>query len=114
MENTPHLYDTLVHVLSQQVAQHVEHCRLLGDAQRVVPRHDDRGGAKIHAGAERGQIRHQLEIVGHERGVVEVVLGRPQAVETEIGGAPGQPDLLVPHARVGAVLPAVAGEGSIR
>src|SRR5215831_725332 len=61
------------------------------------------------AGAERGPIRHQLESVGHERVVVAVGLGRPQAVETAIGSEPGQPGLLVPHARVGAVLPAVAG-----
>src|SRR5207253_10255214 len=46
----------------------------------------------------------------HERIVVEVVLRRPQAVETQIGGEPSQPDLLIPHTSVGAVLPAVAGE----
>src|SRR5690349_24638943 len=39
-----------------------------------------------------------------------MVLGGPQAVEAEIGGEPRQPDLLVPHLRVRAVLPAVAGE----
>src|SRR6202049_289902 len=29
------------------LAQHIEHRRLLGDAQRVVPRHDDRRRAQI-------------------------------------------------------------------
>ena len=92
------------------LAQHIEHSRLFGDTQRVVPGQDDRCGAKIDVGAERGQIGHQLKVVGHERIVVEVVLGRPQAVEAEVGGEPGQPDFLLPHARVGAIIPAVAGE----
>src|SRR5712672_724892 len=39
-----------------------------------------------------------------------MMLGRPQAVEAEIGGESRQPDLLIPHPRIGAVLPAVAGE----
>src|SRR6266849_364302 len=82
----------------------------LSDAQRVVPGQDDRCGAKIDVGAERGQIGHQLQVVGNERIVVEVVLGRPQAVEAEVGGEPGQPDFLLPHARVGAIIPAVAGK----
>ena len=91
-------------------AQHVEHRGVLGDAQRVVPGQDNRGGAEIDIGAQRGQIGHQLQIVRHERIVVEVMLGRPQAVEAEIGGQPCQPDLLVPDAGIGTILPAVAGE----
>ena len=43
----------------------------------VVPGQDDRRGANIDIGAERGQIGHQLQIVRHKRIVIEVVLGRP-------------------------------------
>src|SRR5262249_23274566 len=45
-----------------------------------------------------------------ERVVVEMVLGGPQAIEPEVGGEPSQPDLFLPHACIGAVIPAVAGE----
>src|SRR5258706_377206 len=31
------------------LAQHVEHGGVLGDAQRIVPRHDDSGGAEIYS-----------------------------------------------------------------
>jgi hypothetical protein len=92
------------------LAQHVEHGRILGDAQRIVPRQDDSRGAQIDVRAERGQIRHQLDVVGHERVVVEVVLGRPQAVEPQVSGEPRQPDLLVPYSYIGAAVPTVAGE----
>ena len=92
------------------LAQHVEHGGVLGDAQRIVPGQDHRRRADVDVRAERREMRHQREVVGHERVVVEVMLGRPQAVEAEIGGEPRQPDLLVPHAIVGAVVPAVAGE----
>ena len=63
------------------LAEHVEHRRLFSDTQRVVPGQDDRCGAEIDVGAERGQIGHQLQVVGDEGIVVEMVLGRPQAVE---------------------------------
>jgi hypothetical protein len=43
----------------------------------------------IDVRAERRQMRHQREVVGHERVVVEMMLGRPQAVEPEIGGDAG-------------------------
>ena len=92
------------------LAQQVEHRRLLRDPQRVVPGDDDRGGAQIDVRARRRQIAHQLEVVGDERVVVEVMLGRPQTVEAEIGGEPREADFLVPHALVGTVVPAVAGE----
>ena len=92
------------------LAQHVEHGGVLGDAQRIVPGQDHRRRADVDVRAERGEMRHQREVVGHERVVVEVMLGRPQAIEAQVGGEPRQPDLLVPHAIVGAVLPAVAGE----
>jgi hypothetical protein len=39
-----------------------------------------------------------------------MMLGRTQAVEAKIGGKPREADFLVLYARVGAVLPAVAGE----
>ena len=91
-------------------AQQIQHGRLFGDSQRVVPGDDDRGGAQVDVWASGREIRHQLEIVRHERVVVEVMLRRPQAVETEIGGEPREADFLLPHARIGAVLPAVAGE----
>ena len=92
------------------LAQQVEHGGVLGDAQRIVPGQDHRRRADIDVRAERREMRHQREVVGHERVVVEVMLGRPQAIEAEVGGEPRQPDLLVPHAIVGAVVPAVAGE----
>ena len=91
-------------------AQQVEHRRLFGDAQRVVPRQDHGCGPHIDVRTQCRQIGHQLQIVGHERIVVEVMLGRPQAVEPEIGGEPREANLLVPDARVGAVVPAIAGE----
>jgi hypothetical protein len=78
--------------------------------RRIVPRQDDGRGTDVDAGAERGQIGHQVEVVGHERVVVEVVLGRPEAVESQVGGEARQANLLVPHPRVGAIVPAVAGE----
>ena len=65
------------------LAQQVEHRGILGDAQRVVPGQDDRRGADVDVGAERGEVGHQLDVVGHEGVVVEVVLGRPEAVEAE-------------------------------
>jgi len=53
----------------------IEDRDLLGDAQRVVPRQDDGRGAQIDIGAQRGQVGHQLQIVGHEGIVVEMMLG---------------------------------------
>jgi hypothetical protein len=50
-----------------------------------------------------------IHVLAH-RVVVEMMLGRPQAVETEIGGEPREADFLIPHTSIGAVLPAVAGE----
>jgi hypothetical protein len=45
-----------------------------------------------------------------QRIIVEMLLSRPQAVEAEIGGEPGQPDFLVRHARASEQSsPAVAG-----
>jgi hypothetical protein len=68
----------------------------------------------VRLACERPDLRgRSREIVGYEQVVVEVVLGRPQAVETEIGGESGHPDILVPHACVGAVLPAVAGNTTV-
>ena len=62
------------------------------------------------SGQTRRQVGHQLDVVGHEGVVVEMVLGRPQAVEARVGGEAREPDLLVPDAVVRAVVPAVAGE----
>ena len=91
-------------------AQHVEHGGILRHPQRIVPGQDDRRRADIDVGMPRRQVGHQLDVVGHERVVVEMVLGRPQAVEAAIGGQPREPDLFLPDAIVGAVVPAVAGE----
>ena len=92
------------------LGQIVQHRRLFGDPQRIVPGQDHRRRADIDVRTERGQVGHQLNVIRHERVIVEVVLGRPEAVEADFGGEPGQPDLLIPHAGVGAILPAVAGE----
>ena len=62
-------------------AQQVQHRRLLGDAQRVMPRHNNRRGAQSHARASRREISHQLQIVGAEGIIEEMMLGRPQHVE---------------------------------
>ena len=92
------------------LAQHVEDGGVLGHPQRVVPGQDDGRRAEAHAGTYGGEVRHQVQVVGHEGVVVEMVLGRPQHVEPGVGGEPCQPDLLVPHLVVRAVVPAVAGE----
>ncbi len=59
------------------LAQKIEHRRLLGDAQRVVPGQDYRGGAEIDVRAHAGEVSHQLQIVGAERIVEEMMLRRP-------------------------------------
>ena len=92
------------------LGQIVQHRGLFGDPQRIVPGQDHGGGADIDVRTDRRHVGHQLDVVRHERVVVEVMFGRPEAVEAQIGGEARQPDLLVPHAAVGAVLPAVAGE----
>jgi hypothetical protein len=48
------------------LAEHVEHRRLLGDAQRVMPGQDHRRRTQVDIGAERRHVGHQLQIVGHE------------------------------------------------
>ena len=92
------------------LAQQIEHRRLLRHPQGVVPWHDHRRGAEPHTRASRRQVGHQLQIVGAERIIEEMVLGRPQHVEARVGGEPRQPDLLVPHLVVADALPAIAGE----
>ena len=56
------------------------------------------------------EVGHQVEVVRHERVVVEVVLRRPQAIESQIGGEIGEAKFLVPHLAVRPVFPAVARE----
>ena len=63
------------------LAQHVEHGGILGNPQRIVPGQDDGRRADIDAGMARRQVGHEVEVVGDEGVVVEVVLGRPQAVK---------------------------------
>src|SRR5262249_27235163 len=88
---------------------HVEHDRLLGDAQRVVPRQDYRGGAEIDVRAQRGQIGHQLQIVGAERIVVEVVFDRPEHVEAELFSKARPEDLFLPRIIVATAQPPKRG-----
>ncbi len=64
--------------------------------KRVVPGEDDGGGAEVDVGAHCGQVGHQLQVVGAEGVVVEVVLDRPQDVEAGVGGDAGERDFLVP------------------
>ena len=92
------------------LAQMIEHRRLFGDAQRIVPRQDHRRRAEIDVRAHAGQIRHELQVVGAERVVEEVVLGRPQHVEPEVRRQPRQAQFLVPNLVVADVLPAIRGE----
>jgi len=63
------------------LAQHVEDGGIFRDAQRIVPGQDDGCRTDIDVGMAGRQVGHEMEIVGHEGVVVEVVLGRPQAVE---------------------------------
>src|SRR3984957_7180523 len=64
--------------------------------RRVVPGQDDRRSAEVDVGADGGEVGHQLQIVGAEGVVVEVVLDRPQDVEAAVGGDAGEADFLVP------------------
>ena len=73
------------------LAQIVQHRRLFSDAQRIVPRQDHGGGAEIDVRTDARQIGHELDVVGYKRVVVEVVFGRPEAVEPQIGGKPREP-----------------------
>ncbi len=57
------------------LAQMIEHHGLLRDAQRIVPGQDHRRCAEPDVRADAGEIRHELQIVGAERVVEEVVLG---------------------------------------
>ena len=91
-------------------AQQIQHRRLLGDAQRVVPRHDHRRGAEPDFRAGRREIGHQLQIVRAKRIIEEMMLGRPQHVEARTRRQPRQPDFLVPNPIVADVVPAIAGE----
>jgi hypothetical protein len=59
------------------LAEEIDHDGALGDTQRVVPGEDDGGGAEVDVGARRGEVGHQLQVVGAEGVVVEVVLDRP-------------------------------------
>src|SRR4029450_1656559 len=95
-------------------AEMVEHRDLLGDAKGIVPGQDDRGGAEPDVRTLRGEIGHELQVVGAERVVVEVVLDRPQQVEAQVDGLPGEAQLLVPDLLVGHVAPAVAGEDHLQ
>jgi hypothetical protein len=88
----------------------VEDGRLLGDPEGIVPGQDHGRGAEADVRTLGGQKGHELEVVGTERIVVEVVLHGPEHVEAEIGGQPGEPQLLVPGLLVGDVAPPVGGE----
>ena len=63
------------------VAQQVKDGGILRYAQRVVPGEDHGGGAHVNVGMFRGDVGHQLQVVRHEGIIVEVVLGRPEAIE---------------------------------
>ena len=79
------------------VAQGVEHARLLGHPQRIVPRQDDRRGAEMDFAGAPCQIGQHLEIVGQHRIGVEVVLGAPDSVEAQRLGKLGDPHLVTHH-----------------
>jgi len=92
------------------VADMVEDRDLLGDAQRIVPQQDHRRGPEIGMAGDAGQVAHQLQVIGAERVVVEMVLDRPQHIETEFVGKPRQAQFLVPHLPIADAIPAIAGE----
>ena len=72
----------------------VEHRDAFGDAHRVVPgqHHDHR--AELHVLGAPGHVRQELERVGHHRVAREVVLDRPDRVEPERFGQPGELQLV--------------------
>ena len=92
------------------LAQHVEHGGILSDPQRIVPGQDNGRGTHVDVRTDRRQISHEAEVVRHEGIIIKVMLGRPEAVESRVGGKPGQPDLLFPHTVIRAVFPAVGSE----
>ncbi len=55
-----------------------------------------RRASAISSSQTCGQVGHQLQVVGAEGVVVEVVLDRPQDVEAGVGGDAGERDFLVP------------------
>src|SRR6185369_112154 len=65
-------------------AQMVEHRELLGDAQRIVPRKNDRAGRKTDAARLGREPRQVLEIVGTRRVVAEVMLDDPHRMKPEL------------------------------
>ncbi len=83
----------------------VEKGDLLGDAERVVPRKDHGPGAEQDALGPRCHVREEDGVVRTERVVPEVVLDRPQRVETELVGQLAQPDLLLDDIAVRYVVP---------
>src|SRR6185312_179630 len=79
-----------------------------------VPGQDHGGGTEPDLWTDRCQIGHELQIVGAERIVVEVVLHGPQHVETQVGSQTAEFDLLIPDLPVRYAGPAIAGEDHLQ
>ena len=79
---------------NRPLGQVVEQGDALGDAQRLVPRHDHRGRADVDVRRAAGDVGQPLGVVGAERVVVEVVLDGPHDVEAELVGEQGETGVL--------------------
>jgi hypothetical protein len=88
--------------------EYVEHDYLLGDPERVVPRQDDRTRPEQHVLCPCCDIGEQDDVVWAHGVVIEVMLDRPQAVEAEVVGKLGEPQLTLVHLLVRHVLVQVA------
>ena len=83
------------------VGQRVEHRHLLGHPQRIVPRQDHGGGAKMDFAGAPGQVSEHLEVVGQHRVGVEVMLGAPDGIEAQRLGEFRDTHLVAHHLGVG-------------
>ena len=79
----------------------VEQRNLLGEADRVVPRHNDDHRAELHALCPAGDVGEHLARVRADRVVVEVMLGDPDGLEAEIFRADAIAEFLAQELAVG-------------
>src|SRR5208283_887991 len=61
----------------------IDHRHLLGDAHRVMPRHDDHHRSKLYRLGAAGEVGQELQHVGAHRVVVEMMLDAPDGIESE-------------------------------
>ena len=77
------------------VAENIDECRILGNAQRVGERQRHHGGADLDAAGQRREIARVDEHVGHDAVfIAEMMFGDPRVVVAELVGVqdlPGYP-----------------------